>query len=59
MNIPVEVYRLKVIMSGLKLEINTGMRHSRGSVFAAAKRITGQKTRQKCLEMLEKMVKVE
>jgi len=55
----VDMYRLKVIMSGLRLEIKTGMSHSRNAVFKAAKEITGQKTRQKCLEVLEKMVTVE
>jgi len=56
--IPVDVFKLKVIRSGLKLEL-AGMRHSRNSVFKAAKLITGQKTREKCLESVEKMLKGE
>ena len=51
-----EIYRMKVIISGLKLEI-AGMRHSRNSVFKAAKAITGLRTREKCLEKLQEMVK--
>lgn len=48
--------RLLVIRSGLKLEIKTGMRHSRNMTFNAAKQITGKKTREKCLEEIEKML---
>ena len=52
----IEKYRLKVIASGLKLEINTGMRSSRNQVFLAAKRITGKKTREACLEAINKLI---
>lgn len=48
--------RLLIIRSGLKLEIKTGMRHSRNMTFNAAKQITGEKTRQKCLDAINKML---
>ena len=48
--------RLLIIRSGLKLEIKTDMRHSRNMVFNAAKQITGEKTRQKCLDSINKML---
>ena len=51
----ISAYRLLVIRSGLKLEL-LGMRHSSNSVFKAAKQITGEKTRQKCLEALNRMI---
>jgi hypothetical protein len=50
----IERYRLKVLISGLKLEI-MGMRHSRNLVFKTAKAITGKKTRLDCLEALQKL----
>lgn len=52
----IEKYRLKVIASGLKLEINTGMRSSRNHVFLAAKKITGKNTRAACLEAINKLL---
>ena len=51
----IEAYRLKVIISGLKLEI-LGMKHSTNAIFKAAKAITGKKTRKDCLESLQEMV---
>jgi hypothetical protein len=51
----IETYRLKVIASGLKLEI-AGMRSSRNQVFLAAKQITGKKTREACLEAINKII---
>ena len=51
----ISAYRLLLIRSGLKLEI-TGLRHSTNSIFKAAKQITGEKTRQKCLEALNRMI---
>lgn len=48
--------RLLIIRSGLKLEIKTGMRHSRNMTLKAAQQITGQKTRQKCLDSINKML---
>ena len=48
-------YRLLIIRSGLKLELK-GLRHSTNSIFKAAKQITGEKTRQKCLEALNRMI---
>ena len=52
----IETYRLKVIARGLKLEIDTGMRSSRNQVFLAAKKITGKKTREACLEAINKII---
>ena len=52
----INMYRVKVIYSGLKLEVKTGMRHSSNGVFKAAKAITGEKTREKCLEKLERLL---
>lgn len=49
-------FRLLTIRSGLRLEIKTGMRHSRNLVFNAAKQITGKKTRKACLEEIEKQI---
>ena len=51
----ISAYRLLIIRSGLKLEL-LGMRHSSNAVFKAAKQITGEKTRQKCLEALNRMI---
>lgn len=51
----IETYRLKVIARGLKLEI-AGMRSSRNQVFQAAKKITGKKTREACLEAINKLI---
>jgi hypothetical protein len=50
----IDGYRLRVLISGLKLEI-MGMRHSRNLVFKTAKAITGKKTRLDCLEALQKL----
>jgi hypothetical protein len=52
----IDLFRLKTIARGLKLEIETGMRHSKGSVFTAAKGMTGQKTREKCYRALVEMI---
>ena len=52
----IQAARLLIIRSGLKLEIKTDMRSSRNMVFKAAKQITGQKTRQKCLDEINKML---
>lgn len=38
------------------MEIETGMRHSRGMIFAAAKQVTGQRTRKRCLEVLNEII---
>tara|TARA_R110000868_G_scaffold24705_1_gene97153 strand:+ start:399 stop:593 length:195 start_codon:yes stop_codon:yes gene_type:complete len=51
----ISAYRLLIIRSGLKLEL-LGMRHSSNAVFKAAKQITGEKTRQKCLEAINRMI---
>jgi hypothetical protein len=51
----IAAYRLLTIRSGLKLEL-LGLRHSTNAIFKAAKQITGEKTRQKCLEALNKMI---
>jgi hypothetical protein len=51
----IQRYRLKVIESGLKLELK-GIRHSTNAVFLAAKQLTGEKTRKKCLEAIQKML---
>ena len=51
----ISAYRLLIIRSGLKLEI-AGLRHSTNSVFKAAKQLTGEKTRQKCLEAINRMI---
>jgi hypothetical protein len=50
----IDGYHLRVLISGLKLEI-MGMRHSRNLVFKTAKSITGKKTRLDCLEALQKL----
>jgi len=52
----IQMYRLLTIRSGLKMEIETGMRHSRGMIFAAAKQVTGQRTRKRCLEVLNEII---
>jgi len=52
----IHVARMLIIRSGLKLELKTAMRHSRNMTFNAAKQITGQKSRQKCLEVINKML---
>ena len=51
----ISAYRLLLIRSGLKLEI-AGLRHSTNSVFKAAKQLTGEKTRIKCLEAINRMI---
>jgi hypothetical protein len=51
----IQVARLLTIRSGLKLELK-GLRHSRNMIFLAAKQITGQKTRQKCLAEINKIL---
>lgn len=52
----IELFRLKTIRRGLRLEIETGMRHSRNSVFTAAKGMTGKKTRTDCYRALDEMI---
>jgi hypothetical protein len=52
----IALYRLLAIRSGLKLEIKTGLRHSSNGVFNAAKKITGMKTREKCLIALNEII---
>lgn len=51
----ISAYRLLVIRSGLKLELK-GLRHSSNAIFKAAKQITGEKTRIKCLEAINRMI---
>ena len=51
----ISAYRILLIRSGLKLEIS-GLRHSKSSVFKAAKQLTGERTRQKCLEAINRMI---
>lgn len=51
----INAYRLMTIRAGLKLELN-GIFHSRNSIFKAAKEVTGQKTREKCLIAINKMI---
>lgn len=52
----IEKFRFSVLISALKLEIK-GMRRSRGSALAIAKKATGLKTndRAKQIERLEEM----
>ena len=52
----IAVGRMLIVRSGLRLEIKTGMRHSRNLTFNAAKQITGAKTRKACLDKLNKML---
>jgi hypothetical protein len=52
----IQHFRLCVIRRGLELEINTPLRHSRNSIFNAAKQITGEKTRKKCLVKLKEIL---
>ena len=52
----IHVARMLIIRSGLKLEINTGMRHSRNLTFNAAKQITGKQTRIKCLDEINRIL---
>lgn len=52
----IEVYRLLTIRAGLKLELK-GFRHSRDMIFKAAKQATGQKTREKCLDSINEILK--
>jgi len=51
----IDAYRIKVIISGLKLEL-LGMKHSSNAVFKTAKQITGKKTRKDCLLALQEMI---
>lgn len=51
----IQAYRLRSIIVLLRLEIKTGMRHSRNAPLKAAQQITGKKTRKACLEALEKL----
>jgi len=52
----IEMMRLLTIRSGLKLEL-LGMRHSKNSVFQAAKQLTGKKTRREALAALEDLIR--
>ncbi len=52
----IKMYRLLAIRSCLKLELSTGMRHSRNMAFNAAKQITGKKTRIDCLNAIQKII---
>jgi hypothetical protein len=52
----IQRYRLLVIAKGLSLEINTGMRCKNNAAFNAAKKITGCKTREKCLIALNEII---
>lgn len=52
----IELFRLKTIRRALKLEIETGMRHSTNAVFRAAKGMTGQKTRANCYRAINEMI---
>jgi hypothetical protein len=51
----ISAYRLLIIRSGLKLELK-GLRHSTNAIFDAAKQVTGEKTRIKCLEVISRMI---
>ena len=51
----IQAYRIKVIISALRLEIKTGMRHSTNAPLRAAQQMTGKKTRKACLEAMEKL----
>lgn len=53
----INMFRLLAIRSGLKLEIETGLRHSRNMIFNAAKQITHQRTRKRCLEVINQIIK--
>ena len=53
----IELAQFIVIAAGLKLEINTEMRHSTNSVFLRAQQLTGEKTRKKCLIKMEELIK--
>jgi hypothetical protein len=48
-------FRLVTIRAGLRLEL-LGMRHSSNSIFKAAKQVTGEKTRAKCLVALDALL---
>ena len=52
----IAMYRLLTMRSALKLEIKTGMRMRGNGWFNAAKALTGKKTRQACLEAVEKII---
>jgi hypothetical protein len=49
----IQTYRIRVLISALRLEIKTGLRHSRNAPLKAAQSITGKKTRAACLAALE------
>lgn len=51
----IDLFRLKTIRSGLKLEL-AGMRHSTNAVFKAAKSLTGKRTRKDCLQSITEMI---
>jgi hypothetical protein len=53
----IELFRLKTIRRLLKLEIDTGMRHSRNAAMKAATAITGKRTRKDCYEALDAFIK--
>ena len=52
----INMFRLLAIKNGLKFEIKTGMSMNR-NLFPAAKQITGQRTRKRCLEVIEEIIK--
>lgn len=56
----IELYRYTTIITALRLEIDTGARHSTNAPFRAAKRLTGAKSRKKALAgMLELLKKTQ
>jgi len=52
----IAMFRLLAIRSGLKLEIQTGMRSMGNRVLRAAQQTTGKKTRKACLAEIQKMI---
>ena len=53
----INMFRLLAMKNALKLEIKTGMRMRGNGWFNAAKQITGQRTRKRCLEVIEEIIK--
>lgn len=53
----IELFRLKTIRRLLKLEIDTGMKHSRNAAMKAAKAITGKRTKKDCYAALDTCIK--
>jgi len=48
----IKLMQYKTIAAGLKIEINTPLRHSHNAVFKRAKQITGERGRKKCFAKL-------